>query len=162
MLSQIIASFLAFLLMLAPWSNDLFGLRERLTFDRDAVWTKIANCVKNRDVETLESMMRPWFKENVADLTERLEQFYDAIDGDIVSIIKGAEGSRTDGGIYSEDMRFSVATDKQISYHLVIMYDVSNAKNQKELGISAIRLATGQIGAPDRQIHFILNTPEWD
>ena len=161
-MKKIIVGMLSFLLMIAPWSNGLFSLRERLAFDRNVVWAKIAQCVENRDVETLESMMRPWFKENISDLTTELEEFFDAIDGNIVNIIKGAEGSRTDNGIYSEDMRLGVGTDKAISYHLVIMYDVSNSKNRKEVGISAIRLATGQLGDPDRQIHFILNTPEWD
>ncbi|MDR2687715.1 MAG: DUF5104 domain-containing protein [Oscillospiraceae bacterium] len=160
-MNKIIAGILAFLLWLFPWSNSLFGLHAQLSFDRDAVMDKIATCITDRNVETLESMMRPWFKANVSDLRDQLTQFYDAIDGDIQSIIKGAEGSSNDGGIYSEEMRFSVATSKGISYHLVIMYDVSNTKNRTEVGISAIRLATGQIGDPDRQIHFILNTPEW-
>jgi len=160
-MNKFFAGILAFLLWLMPWSANLYTWHAQYSFDRNATWTKISNCVKASDVATLELMMRPWLKDNV-NLSTEINNFYNAIDGNITSITKGAEGSSNNSGIYSEDMRFAVATDKGISYHLVIMYDVSNTKNRSEVGISAIRLATGQIGDPDRQIHFILNTPEWD
>ena len=161
-MNKIIAAILSFLLWIMPWWTGLFNMRERVAFDKDDIMDKIISCVQEDDVATLESMMRPWLKENTPDLTAKITQLYDAIDGNIISMRKGAEGSRYDGGIHSVDLRFVLDTDKPEHYYLTMMYDVSNANDRKEVGISSIRLATGLVGASDRVIHFTLNTPEWD
>ena len=160
-MNKFIAGILSFFLWLMPWWYGLSGLRERLTFDRDAVMTKIINCVESQDVAGLESMMRTWFKTNEPDLTAKIQQFYDAINGDIINMRKGAEGSRSDGGIYSEDLRFIIDTDEPEHYYLQMWYAVSNGTNRNDLGISTIVLATGLVGAPDRVIHFDLRAPEF-
>jgi len=119
---------------------------------------KIATYVKARDVANLESMMRPWFKNNMSNLTVKLGEFYDAIDGSITDIEKGVEGSMNDGGIHSERLSFYVNMDDQTYYNLVIWYDVSNSKNRNEVGISSIVLSTGKLG-PGYVIHFQLEVP---
>jgi len=162
-MNKIIAGILSFFLWIMPWWTGLYNARERLAFDRNAVMDKIATCITNRDVGTLESMMRPWFKANVLDLTERLTQFYAAIAGDITSINKGAEGSINSGGIYTEELRFGVYTTDSTypHYYLLISYDVTNAKNKKDVGISMIRLQTGANSDPASIVHFDLRAPEW-
>jgi len=160
-MNKILAGILAFFLWIFPWSNTLFGWHAQLSFDRNATMNKIISCVQNQDVAGLEAMMHPWLKTNEFDLTNKIQQFYDAIDGNITSIEKGAEGSRNTGGIYSETLNFVIDTDMSMHYYFIIMYDVSSAKNRQETGISFLQLSTGLIGDPGRVVHFVLKTPEW-
>ena len=158
MFNKIIAGILAFLLWLMPWSNTLFGLHAQFSFDRNAVMDKIATCVKNRDVATLESMMRPWFKANEPNLATKLGQFFDAIEGDVISVGRGGEGSSRSQGIYSEELNFGIYTTEQTypNYYLWISYDVSNSNNKNDVGISLIHLQVGKNSDPSKVILFTL------
>jgi len=166
-MTKIIAGILTFLLWIMPWWSGLSGLRERLTFDRNAVMDKIIDYVQNQDVAGLEAMMRPWFKSNTTNLTAKLGEFYDAIDGNIVTVQKGtSEGSMNDRGIRSERLNFVVHMDGDANYskyYIVIWYDVANTKDRKDVGISLLELSTGDfVLDPDYMIHFELYTPEWN
>jgi len=159
-MDKILAGILTFLLWIMPWCNGLYGLRERVTFDRNVVMNEISIQVQTRNVANLESMMRPWFKNNVPDLTDKINDFYNAIDGNITSIEKGVEESMNTGGVYSERLSFYVTMDDQTYYNLVIWYDVSNTENPSEVGISVISLSKGKTVDPDYTIHFSLKAPD--
>jgi len=162
MFTKIIAGVLSFLLWIFPLSSLLGGWQARLAFDRNAVMDQIATCVAARDVVTLESMMRPWFKTNIPDLTDKLNQFFDAIDGDIVNVNKGtSQGSGNSQGIYYEELRFGIYTTDETNphYYLWISYDVSNSKNKNDVGISWIHLQTGANSDPSHIVHFLLRIP---
>jgi len=159
-MNKFLAGILAFLLWLFPWSGTIYGWHAQFSFDRNAVMNSIASCVAARDVASLESMLRPWFKENVSDLTDKITQFYASIDGNITNVNKGtAQGSSADGGIRSECLNFGVYTDDATfsHYYLIVWYDVSNSKNKKDVGIRSLQLSTGDfILDPDYLIHFEL------
>jgi len=164
-MNKILAGILSFFLWLMPWWTGLYDLRERVAFDRNAIMSKIATYVKSRDVANLASMMRPWFKDNVLDLTDKLQDFYDAIDGNIESVHIGTGlGSRDNGGVHSESLRFGVYTDDETYpyYYLLMWYDVSSSKNRNDVGIGMIELATGKTTDPEAMIHFVLKAPEWN
>ena len=162
-MNKVFAAILSVLLWIMPWWTGLFNLRERVAFDRDATMTKIADCVKASDVAALEAMMCPWFKENEPDLTEKLKQFFSAIDGEIVSITKGTgEGSHNNGGAHCESLRFGIYTTDTTyppDYFLLVWYNVSSPK--EGAGISMINLSSGLSMDPDYKVHFDIRTPEW-
>jgi len=159
-MNKILAGFFAFLLWIMPWWTGLFNMRERYAFDDAAVSSKIITCVKTRNIATLESMMRPWLQINTTDLSDKINQLCDAIDGNVIEFYRTrGQGSRDDSGIHSEELSFVIDTDKPEHYYFVIWYDVTNSRDRSEVGISSIRLATGLVGASDRVIHFELRVP---
>jgi len=161
-MNKILAAILSFLLWIMPWWMGLFDLRERVAFDKDATMNRIADCIKARDVETLESMMRPWLKENVPDLTAKLGEFYDAIEGDVISVGRGGESTSRSQGIYCEELNFGIYTSEQThpNYYLWISYDVSNSKSKNEVGISRIYLQTKKYGDPENVVLFSMRASD--
>jgi len=157
-MNKFIAGILAFLLWLMPWSVQLYGWHAQYSFDRNATMNKIATCLKSRDVATFESMMRPWFKANEPNLTIKLEQFFDAIEGNVISVGSGGEGSSRSQGIYSEELNFGIYTTEQTypNYYLWISYDVSNSNSKNDVGISLIHLQVGKNSDPGKVILFTL------
>ena len=140
MFQQIIAAVLSFLLLIMPWSNGLLNLQNRLTFDEAATWNEVLRCLEDRDIPALESMMRPWFNENMPDLTDQLNGIFDAIDGDVTKVeISPAIYSSNGDGVSSVRKAFVIYTTGLI-HNLRVDYDVTNNRDAKDVGLSLLRL----------------------
>jgi len=140
-MNKFLAGILTFLLWIMPWWTGLYNTRNRLAFDATAICNEVIRCVKTRDTTTLESMMRPWLKNNEGNLSGKIEALLDCIDGDIIEIrISDMEGTRNTDGIYSVE-RIIIIKTAGVLYNLRVYYDVTNSKNSKDVGISWFQLA---------------------
>jgi len=143
-MNKFLAGILTFLLWLMPWWTGLYNAREKLTFDMTAVCNKVIRSVENHDVATLESMMRPWIKNNVVNLTGKIEALLDCIDGEITrSGINSSEGTSNNNGIYRVGKSVYFYTAKDL-YNIRVEYDVTNSKNKSDVGISWLKLVVAK------------------
>ncbi|MCL1951790.1 MAG: DUF5104 domain-containing protein [Oscillospiraceae bacterium] len=143
-MNKILAGILAFLLWLMPWWTGLYNAREKLSFDATAVCNRVINCVKAHDAATLASMMRPWLRNNVSDLTDRIEQLLDTIDGNVTEIgINRSEYTSNDAGIYRVGKHIFIYVGNTL-YNLRVYYDVTNSNDKNEVGISWLEMVVAK------------------
>jgi hypothetical protein len=143
MIRNIIASILAFLLMLFPNWGGLQSMYLMQIFDLDIITSNIMNAIETRNVSAFEDMMCQNIKDNVADLPGEIGALIDAIDE------KVTEYKRTGPGAYEEtkngkriiqrfwDINFKTSA---ADYKLMIVWEAANNFAIEETGIRAVVL----------------------
>jgi len=159
-MNKFLAGILAFLMWLMPWWGALRDLHTRFSFDENAIWQQVKTCVETHDVATLESMMRPWIKNNVDGLSEKVGNLLDSVSGEITRIsIDSSIESGNDGGLYSVGKEIHIFTTEKLHY-LRIDYTVTNSRDSKDTGISRLKLFTGKLNTPEYTILAEIKAPD--
>jgi len=156
-MNKIIIGILTFLLWIMPWFTPLYTELQRRTFDENVIWSAVVQCVENHDAETLASMARPWLKNNVTDLTGKIGELLDKIDGEIEAIVIVPESfSDYYQGVRSVGKIFAIATETQ-GYTLRVVYEYTNVQNRNEVGFARFLLARG----PNGTVLADIKTPQY-
>jgi len=156
-MNKIIIGILTFLLWIMPWFTPLYTALQRRTFDENVIWSAVVQCVENHDVETLESMMRPWLKNNISDLPGKIEALLDAIDGDIEGVAPLPDSFPSYyEGVSSVGKIFGIATADE-AYSLRVVYEYTNVRDRNEIGIARMQLVRGVNG----RILADIKTPQY-
>ena len=117
-------------------------LRQRLSFNMNSSADKVMSAIKKRDIETLESMMCLSIKENEDDLSNRIGNLIDTIDGEILEYTwsqGGSHGESSHDGKILDRQDFSIRVESTEGvYILQITWEIANNFAPEETGICAI------------------------
>jgi len=142
--TSIILSILTVLLMLFPNSTRLQVESRKRILARDFTGENIVRIINERDNDALEELMCGNIKQNMSDLSDKIEELFDIIDGEIIDFkwetFSGYYENHANGkSISQKDYRldFSTATG---SYRIRGIMEYFNSFQPKEMGIRSITL----------------------
>jgi hypothetical protein len=144
MFAKIIIWFLAFLMWLFPnWGNNQLQYLIR-TNSTDIAAPKIISAIKEKDVAALEALMCKNIKDNVENLTDKVSELINAIEGEITSSRWGNRGSYQETGaggrrIVQTGIEIFLTTPSG-TYYLSITWETANNFAIDEVGIRSIGL----------------------
>jgi hypothetical protein len=145
-MGSFIVSLLAFLIVLFPGCGGLQGTYLTITNNTNVAGPKILAAVEARDVSALEAMMCQNIKDNVPDLSERISELLDMVDGEIIESLQNSdsvgsyhERDRKGRSITQVGIDFQLTTSTGI-YNIHVWWETSNNFAPKEVGIRRITL----------------------
>jgi len=146
MFAKIITGVLAFLLVLFPdWGSLQYQYQMRI-FDRDKITASIVKAIDARDSAALKDLMCLNIKENVEDLSGKIDEVISTINGKVTKYrveSAGQYSSARDGKRVNQigwDIYFSTATN---NFRMHILWEVANNFAPDETGIRRILLLEG-------------------
>ena len=153
MIKKILISVLAFLLTIFPHSNNILGQYQTLQFiGVKNINNIIVNAINEKDVDAIYDLFCPYYKDNVDELHEKISEFIDSIDGEIVEFYSTgiSEGSYSNKGysyhrkawaIYLKtDTYNEPVEDKKYNYLVSIGWYISNTKDPERVGMNSMGL----------------------
>ena len=139
-LEKIISFFMSILMALFP--NVFLQVKQERDNDFNLWAPKIIEAIKEEDVEALESMMCLNIRQNVENLHEEIQNFYDCIEGEIIDAYGEKDLSWVhDDGTHSMQYGYSIylTTDKH-EYEIGGVWELYNTINPEETKIRVITL----------------------
>jgi len=166
MLNNIIIGLFAFLLALFPNSLGLRASYQSRTFDMNASISVVMDAVKTGDTAKIEALMCKNIKQNVPNLSAKISDLVDAIDGNIVEY-RWERGSsflerRNDGRQISQQSVFIDFKTSDGDYLLVVNWEIVCNFAPEETGIRRIALYSGSTYDPSKaQLAEIMALEGW-
>ena len=153
MIKKILISVLAFLLTIFPHSNNLLGQYQTLQFiGVKNINNIIVNAINEKDVDAIYDLFCPYYKDNVDELHEKISEFIDSIDGEIVEFYSTgtSEVSYSNKGYsyHRKTWRICIKTDTynepvadiEYNYSINIGWYISDTKEPERVGMNFINL----------------------
>ena len=146
-MTKIIVSILTFLLMIFPNSKMLLAPYQSMTYPGEKVIIEeVMSAIEARNITALKDMMCKNIKNSVPNLTGKIGELIDCIDGDITKFeqIWGnayyAETKSSGKKISQVSFAISITTSTK-AYHLSILWEYVNNFSKDERGIRRIGIA---------------------
>jgi len=162
MFDRIITGLLAFFLFILPgWLGliDLDYLHLQRTNNTNIAAPKIIRAIEAQDIAALEALMSQTLRDDFEDLSDRIGEMMDAIEGEIISSRWEQRGgssniSRGDGRRIIQAGVCLYFTTSAGSYDVMIWWETANNFAPEELGIRNIGL-----GDPNGNVLVIISSP---
>lgn len=160
-MSKIIVSIVAILLIFFPNSKSLISYNQQITYNSAIGAEKIIEAFKNEDVDALEKLMCKNINNNVENLPNKIQDLFDAVDGEIIEATYESRGGSYSGsnpgkGSITQSGVFIYITTTKNIYDISFWWETVNTYQPEETGIRAITLAKtdtneilGRISATD-------------
>lgn len=141
--TKVISLIMSVLFALFP--NAFVGARQQYENNFDKWAPIIIEAIRTEDVELLESAMCLNIKQNTDELPQKIQKFYDLIEGEIVEVYNNESGSgwSSSDGVSKTQHGFCiyVITDKE-EYHVLGAWQTVNTENPEETKIIDLFLTT--------------------
>lgn len=145
-MTKIIISIVSVLLILFPFSGTLRSVYQNMTFPgRDVIISDIIDAVKSEDIEALEKMFSDNKKEEIENLSEKLQTMIELIDGEIINaeFLAGLGGESSESGmgyaVHSYSWEIEFETSKS-SYILLVSWVKTDTLEPENVGLVSFKL----------------------
>lgn len=143
-MTKILATIIAFLLILFPDSGTLLIYQWQLAFPGEKVVAEdIIDAIKNKDVDTLINMYSESAKSTGEVTKENLENFINAINGDIIeSKYNGYDSSDKiayGSGISTRQIKIKINTSED-TYNIFVSWVIVDTENPENVGLIQLSL----------------------
>ena len=161
-MSKIIAGIISFILFIFPNCKSALAYQQNASFNKDQVVIEIMDAVTTRDIEALQAMMCKNIKTNVPNLSVKIGELIDAIDGEILEFTPrtiNAYYSNSDSGKQISQIRLAMDIEAPTkNYLLSVMWEYVHNFSPDELGIRVINLYDTAIEGPAGLVYGITAT----
>ena len=139
-----LAFILAILMTLFPTEKHLMVIRQGAENSSGVYAPVIVDAIESKDVAALKSLMCANIKNNVPNLDQEIQNFYECIEGDITNISYDLSGdtsmSRAKGQIHQSSIQIHVYTTVK-HYLIVVLWEDINNMKPEETKIRSIRIS---------------------
>lgn len=145
-MTNIIISIVAFLLTIFPFSQTLLATHQQLTYPgHQVISDNIIDAIKLNDVQAIEDMFSESKKSNIQQLSDKIQNIYDLIDGEIISanFVLGTRSESSKSGMgYVEkstswDVEFKTTTG---NYLLIVQWVIADTLDPENVGLTCLKL----------------------
>jgi len=147
-MSKIIISIVAILLAFFPNNKTLIGFNQQYTYNSTIGAERIIDAFKNEDVDALEELMCKNIKDNVENLSDKIQSLFDTIDGEITGAsyehagYSFSQNNPGKGEINQSIVRITLKTTVR-EYYMFVNWETVNTYQPNENGIRRIVVNTG-------------------
>ena len=144
-MAKIILSVVTFLLMLFPNCTRLQVEHRTRILARDFTGSNIVRIINERDIDAMKALMCLNIKQNTLNLSDKIEELFDAVDGEIIEFTwktsGGFSGNHGNGkSLAQKHYTLDFATSTK-SYRIIGICEYHNSFQPKEMGIRSMTLA---------------------
>ncbi len=142
-MSKIIISIVAILLVFFPNNKSLISYNQQITYNSAIGAEKIIEAFKNEDADALEKLMCKNIKDNVENLSNKIQGLFDAVDGEIIEATYESRGGSYSGsnpgkGSITQSGVFIYITTTTGKYDIGVWWETVNTYQPEETGIRNI------------------------
>ena len=135
----------SFLLTFFPNSTSLLGFYQDLSYPGEQIITdQIIDAVKSKDIDALEEMMSPYAQENIEDLSGKLTELVNTMDGKIIKAgfdCGASDTVRKDYDSYVSYLTWSIEFKTDVTtYILYVTWVRADTVNSEIVGMKALSL----------------------
>lgn len=160
-MTKIIISIVSILLIFFPNNKALISYNQQITYNSAIGAERIIEAFKNEDVDALEELMCNNIKDNVNNLPDKIQELFDAIDGEIIEATYESRGGSYSGsnpkkGSITQSGVSIYITTSVGRYDIGFWWETVNTYKPEETGIRSIAIIVpdtlellGKISATD-------------
>ncbi len=145
-INSIILTIVTALLTIFPWSGNLQGTYQQLTFPgRDVIVDSVIEAVKHKDVKAIEEMLSESSKKRSDDLSVEIKNLIDTVEGEIVNASLYGNGDGSDYSNYgvkksNRTWKIKFETTEK-TYVLYVNWIIVDSQNPENVGLSSMSLS---------------------
>lgn len=145
-IAKLVSVFLPVLLVLFPNNSSLICLDQTLYNNTNVAASKIIAAFEEKNVDALENLMCYNIKQNTENLSDKINEMYSCVEGDIIEFTENMLGfsfseNRGDGNqILQHNFTITILTT-QDEYRLSVLWETVNTISPEEAAIRCIVLS---------------------